>query len=93
MLAVTETGAAAIRRQVDRLAQHVENALGDELRAGVEIMRISSSDDEFVAAEPSDGVAARGARRTDARATICRSSSPAAWPQESLICLKPSRSM
>ena len=77
---------------LERLAQHLEQALGDELGAAGR-RRAFDEHDELVAAEAGDRVGFAQTSRASRAATDRRSRSPASWPSVSLTCLKPSRSM
>ena len=73
MLAVINTGAAR-PRQLDRLAQHVQDPLGDKLGSDIEPDGVDQHH-ELVAAEAPDGVAfAKDGLQP--RPDPCRTSSP-----------------
>ena len=78
--------------QVDRLAQHVQDPLGHELRRRVAGRRESISTTN--SSPPRRPTVSFSRSAALSRAPTWRStSSPACWPWRSLICLKPSTSM
>ena len=88
-LARTKT---SLPSSVNGLLEHLHDPVGDV--GGLDALAaVLEQDRELVAAEPGGGVGRAQARSSAGRRPRSSSWSPAAWPRESLIVLKSSRSM